>query len=80
MQWEYTRIVVNATAAVSGSLNNKADAEQTKKAVEAFEGQLDALGQEGWELATALIIDGTQNSKWFQKRCMVEYIFKRPRA
>ena len=79
MQWEYKRIVVNATATVS-SLNNRSGAEPTKKAVESFEGQLDALGQEGWELATALIIDGTQNSQTWHDRCMVEYIFKRPRA
>lgn len=79
MQWEYKRIVINGSATVSSNTHRRSR-EEIKQAAEAFEAQLHELGQAGWELATAVVIEGTQNSMKWNDSCIVEYIFKKPLA
>ena len=78
MKWEYKRILADGDSTIMDNRNTvKALDEQ---GCEEFENTLNTLGQEGWELVTAVIIDGVQTSRFYKDRCIIEYIFKRPVA
>ncbi len=44
---------------------------------DSIEAQFNILGKDRWELVTAVVIDGIQNSMYHKDDCTIEYVFKR---
>jgi hypothetical protein len=44
---------------------------------DSIEERFNTLGKDRWELTTAVIIDGIQNSMYHKDDCTIEYVFKR---
>ncbi len=86
MRWEYKRVLFPGDLVIGDLHQQKRNTRYSSNgsiahpdAPDPVEDYLNELGNEGWELTATTLVDGAQNSQFFRERCIIEYIFKRPK-